>query len=167
MLPHGLRIVINDMLKENNIFNSNDIMYDLGCGIGKIVTQFAFETDCKKCVGIELGMTRYEKSIAVLKNMKNDNIQLANKIDFIQGNILEKKEWTEASILFINAFCFPEEVWIKLEKILINDAKNIKILFLLGQQIEDETFLENYLEEEIIIPSNWNDQFQMTRFIKK
>ena len=30
-------------------------MYDLGCGTGKVVTQFAYETLCNSCNGIELG----------------------------------------------------------------------------------------------------------------
>jgi SAM-dependent methyltransferase len=64
-------------------------MYDLGCGIGKIVTQFAFETNCKKCVGIELGTTRYEKSMVALDRMKEAKLKAADKIDFILGNILD------------------------------------------------------------------------------
>lgn len=30
-------------------------MYDLGCGTGKVVTQFAYESLCNSCNGIELG----------------------------------------------------------------------------------------------------------------
>jgi hypothetical protein len=56
----------------------------------------------------------------------------------------------------------------KLEKMIINDAKNLKTLFLLGQQISNnKEFDDNFLIQEIIIPSNWNDQVEMTRYIRK
>ena len=86
-------------------------MYDLGAGTGKVVTQFAYETICNSCNGIELGERRYKSSTNALKNMQNNGDILADKITFIKGDILQNTVWHNATILFINAVCFPESLW--------------------------------------------------------
>ena len=101
---------IRNCLKRLDI-RENDIFYDLGSGTGKVVTQFAYETKCKSCNGIELGERRYRGSANALAAMQMNGDTLSDKITFIKGNILESIIWHNATILFINAVCFPESLW--------------------------------------------------------
>ena len=70
---------IRNAIKDLDI-SKDDIMYDLGCGTGKVVTQFAYETLCNSCNGIELGERRYKGSTEALKAMQANGDQLSNKI---------------------------------------------------------------------------------------
>ena len=135
ILPLGIAKLINKIKTT-----SNDIMYDLGSGIGKVPTQFAFETQTKKCVGIELGQRRHNHAIEVLNKMKLDPLlnDMCNKIEFISGDILEI-DWNDATILFINALCFPPDLWSKIEEKIFQNCKNLRYLCLVGP-----SFLGNY-----------------------
>ena len=48
--------------------------------IGKIVTQFAYETVCNSCNGLELGERRYKGSTKALEAMQANGDKLSNKI---------------------------------------------------------------------------------------
>jgi hypothetical protein len=167
ILPSGMSIVIND-LNEMNQFTNDDVMYDLGCGVGKIVCQFAYETICKKCIGIELGITRHQKSIIALDSMKNAQLNNVNKIQFIHGNILEQTQWcNDGTILFINAICFPEEVWIKLEKLIEQNVDKFKTIFLFGPLFDSIIIYDNYDFALLNVPATWCDSVDMARYTKK
>lgn len=66
------------------------VVYDLGCGDGKIIIKSA--PFCKKAIGIEIDPVRYEISKLRTKNLKN--VQIIRK-DFFSHNL------KDADVVFI------------------------------------------------------------------
>jgi len=65
---------------------SEDIFWDLGCGVGKALLQVALETDAK-CMGVELSSTRVDYGIAALK--KFDQLPFPHLTDEEKRNTLQ------------------------------------------------------------------------------
>jgi hypothetical protein len=87
ILPTGIRNLYDSIdLKED------DVLYDLGSGTGKVPIQFASETNCGKCHGIELGEARYKASMTALDLLKKSGdkamISAADRVTFSKGDIL-------------------------------------------------------------------------------
>eukprot|EP01041_Mallomonas_annulata_P004395 gene4395-8749_t len=161
ILPTSIRRIF----KSANVdINSDDIMYDLGAGTGKIAAQFAYETPCQRAIGIELGERRHNLSIEVLDKLRSTGDPNSFKIEYIKGDILNFPWYKDATILFIDAFFLPSEL---IHDILIKiktQCLNIKYIFLFGErfnidELNDENvnnfeFEENWLE----CPASWAEE---------
>jgi len=111
IMPEGIRRLFDKM-----DIKANDVIYDLGSGTGKVVIQFACETPCQHCHGIELGETRFKGSLLARQALETSGDrtlrQAATQCHFHKGDILGESMSTpvwekEASILFICATAFP------------------------------------------------------------
>ena len=157
ILPSSIKDIIDEM---NLSFTPSDRMYDLGSGIGKVVTQFAYETACGHCTGIELGERRHKEGTEVLQSLKIHDISgTCNKISLVKGDCL-RVPWGDATVLFINAFCFPKELWGAVEAAIRTQTPNLRYLFLFGSLMgdgkEDKTF--PYHLYHLACPSSWSDE---------
>ncbi|MCW4040865.1 MAG: methyltransferase domain-containing protein [Candidatus Bathyarchaeota archaeon] len=74
---------VRRMLRLANV-GSNDIVYDLGSGDGRVVITAVLEFDAKKAVGIEL-----RKDLIRLAHAQIQKLNLARRVEIIQGNALE------------------------------------------------------------------------------
>jgi len=88
---------------------ATDVFYDLGSGIGKAVFCSALLYPWKKCCGIELLPGLHRVSIDLLEKC-NSLSDLKAPIEFIQGNLLEN-DFSDATVIFINATGFTAECW--------------------------------------------------------
>lgn len=71
VLPEGIESWIDQISTyQGQGLQKADVLYDLGCGTGKVVVQLALVTPCKKVAGIELSETRYRHGINALKKAK-------------------------------------------------------------------------------------------------
>jgi len=107
--PTPMRIVkkIFDLvdLKEN------DVIYDLGCGDGRLIIEAVKRYNCR-AVGVELDPLRYLITLARVKLMKLDD-----RIEVIWGNIF-KQNLRNATVVF----CFlTQETNTKLEEKLTKE----------------------------------------------
>lgn len=74
--------VVREMLKMANV-SQNDILYDLGCGDGRIVITAAKEIGCRG-VGIDIDPVRIEES---KENAKNAGVE--DKVEFLLMDLFE------------------------------------------------------------------------------
>jgi len=74
--------VVREMLKMANV-SQNDVLYDLGCGDGRIVITAAKEIGCRG-VGIDIDPVRIEES---KKNAKNAGVE--DKVEFLLMDLFE------------------------------------------------------------------------------
>lgn len=101
----------------------DDVFYDLGSGIGKFVYQVYLMSNAKKCVGIELSQTRYEKAKSIeskAKKVYQDCFKFENSmrkqfgkeelpkiagksIEYINGNVLDE-DINDATVLYMDVF---------------------------------------------------------------
>jgi SAM-dependent methyltransferase len=110
-----------DLLKRLAIKPHQEIFYDLGSGSGKAVITAALSFDFAKVVGIELLPSLYElanKKVAELRTLIQWHTnalaasyqQRIKNIYFINANINDC-QFTDATLLFVNATCYHPDTW--------------------------------------------------------
>lgn len=160
--PRGLRVILDAIRGE---IDSTDVMFDLGSGVGKVVAQFAFETECGRCVGIELGERRHKNAVRAWSAMQSAGsyLQEAERMAFINGDMLRETQWKDATVLFVNAVCYPPALWNELETIITNDCPSLKFIILGGQTL-DNAFLERkgFTARDVQVAASWQDDMVMT-----
>jgi hypothetical protein len=171
LLPSSLNYMITKYLDK---ISQTDVVYDLGSGVGKIVVQFAFETPAKKCVGIELGLKKYQSSLEALNNIqKKKNKNLLDKISFIHGDIM-KVSWTGATVLYINAFVFSGDIMTYIENKIIdinnsnrrNSTSVIKYIMLFGQRFSPDFLAQQgYHHLVVLAPQSFSDDSMCELYI--
>lgn len=134
---------IRDIIISQQLdITADDIMVDLGSGTGKITTQFAFETNCKQCIGIELGQRRHSQGLNLVNTMQQSNDEeirfLSKKIELINGDILTVP-WSHVTIVFVNAVCFPIDLWLDIENLLLTNCPKLKYLFHISPDVPSES----------------------------
>lgn len=75
--------VVQKMLEIADV-KPNDVVYDLGCGDGRILIKAVEDFNIKKAIGYELDKQRYKSTI---KEIKRRNLQ--DRIEIINGNLFE------------------------------------------------------------------------------
>ena len=119
---------------------SHDIFYDLGCGSGKAVLTAAFCFNLAKSCGVELlpelytlANTQKDKARQLIKDKKR-----LDRIHFYNDNFLEHN-FSEATILFINATCISKPIWeLLLKKIML--LKTGSRIILTTKEIQHDHF---------------------------
>jgi len=89
------RTVIEEMCKLAKI-TKDDVVYDIGCGDGRMVIHAVKKYGAKKGVGIEINESRYKKCLA---NAKKEGVE--DKVKFINTDALKVKDFSEASVVLV------------------------------------------------------------------
>jgi len=84
--------VVNKMLEIAQI-SSDDVVFDLGCGDGRILIAAVKDFGAKKAVGYEMRRDLYKKD---LENVKSENLE--GRIQVFNGNLLDA-DLSEATIV--------------------------------------------------------------------
>jgi SAM-dependent methyltransferase len=87
--------VVREMCKLAAV-KKGDVVYDIGCGDGRLVITAVKEFGAKKGVGIDLLADRVMQSKA---NAKKDGV--ADKITFLQKDALTIKDFSEADVVLL------------------------------------------------------------------
>jgi len=105
-------LVVDEMLRTAQV-NQDDILYDLGCGDGRIVITAAKKYGCRG-VGVDLDPQRIKES---RENAKEENVE--NKVKFIQKDLFEA-DISEATVVTLYLL---SSVNLKLRPKLLQDLK--------------------------------------------
>jgi uncharacterized protein (TIGR03000 family) len=92
--------VVDEMLKFAGV-KAGDVVYDLGCGDGRIVVTAVKDFKAKKGVGIDLDPKRVEES---KENAKAAKVE--DKVEFREGDILKLTDLPDATV--VTLYLFPE-----------------------------------------------------------
>lgn len=106
--------VVNRMCKLAKV-TEEDVVYDLGCGDGRIVITAVSEFKAKRGVGVDLDPVRIEESLANAKKRK-----LQDKLEFRVGDVLKIKDLSTASVVMLY---MGEDVNLRLRPILLKTLK--------------------------------------------
>jgi hypothetical protein len=92
----------------------DDVFYDLGSGVGKLIVQSYLVTPAKKVVGIELSSLRAIQAKKAFKKMlEMDLIHPKKNIDFIEGDFL-KQSLNDATVIYICDVSFSDKLMKKI-----------------------------------------------------
>lgn len=114
------------LLSQTNI-NKHTIFYDLGSGVGKAVIACSMVFKIQKSCGIELFTNLHACANSQKTKLYAYSQYKSNPINFINANFLEI-DFSEASLIFINATAFIGAIWDDLNKKLGKIQKNLTII---------------------------------------
>jgi SAM-dependent methyltransferase len=149
----------------------DDVFYDLGCGVGKMVVQVYLTSPAKKSVGIELSDTRCACAQKIIKPItglyevcaKAENdirkkldkkaVKVSGKktVKILKQNMLEA-DISDATAIFICATCFSEELMQQLADKLAGLEEGLRIITL--KQFPAHADLK--LKETFTLPMTWS-----------
>lgn len=148
--------VYGEILFESVLFlldylqlTEDDVVYDLGSGLGKFIFQVYLMTPVKKAIGIELSETRWEKSNSLEKqgtkiytncfNFENQMRKTFGKdaikktpgkmFKYLNGNMLEE-DISDATVIFTCSTCFSDECMHNLTNRLAEHEDGLRVLTL-------------------------------------
>jgi len=98
-----------DFVLHDLKITKNDVLYDLGCGVGKVAVQAYLDFPFKKVVGIELSRTRLEYANEVKAELKERKLLDKNrKLEFVLGDITEANI-ADATVIYMCSTCYSYE----------------------------------------------------------
>ena len=113
----------------------DDVVYDLGCGDGRIVITAVKDFGARRGVGVDLDPERIQES---RENAKRAGVE--DRVEFRQGDVLEIKDLGEASVVMLY---MGEDVNLRLRPLLQKSLKPgsriVSHRFLMGDWKPDKT----------------------------
>jgi uncharacterized protein (TIGR03000 family) len=106
--------VVEAMCKLAEV-GKNDVVYDLGCGDGRIVISAVTDFNAKRGVGVDIEKDLVERSRKYAKEAK-----VADKVEFRQADVLTLKDLGDASVVMMY---MGEDVNLRLMPILKSTLK--------------------------------------------
>ena len=148
-----LNISLKTLLDDLHI-TPNDVFYDLGSGIGKVTIQAYLDYTFKKAVGIELSPTRYKHSIIAKNELQKINALDKTRTLEFRNEDITKSNIDDATVIFMCATCFPENLMDTLTKKLSMLKPGLKLLTL---KFLTNTEHSNFkLIKEYSLPMTWS-----------
>ncbi len=87
----------------------NDVLYDLGSGIGKVAIQAAITTRVKRVVGIEMMPSRHEIACDVLSEVEGCGMLTADVCELWQADFMRSRI-PDATIIYTCSTAFPVDL---------------------------------------------------------
>jgi uncharacterized protein (TIGR03000 family) len=135
--------VVDAMLKLGKV-GKDDVVFDLGCGDGRIVTTAVSKFGAKKGVGIDLDPDRVKDSNETVKKAK-----VEGKVEIRQGDVMKVKDLGTASVVCLYlADELNEQLRPILQKELKDGARIVSHRFLMGDWKPEKTETINVDGEE-------------------
>lgn len=104
-----------------------DVFFDLGSGVGKIVTHAAVVGAATKAVGVELNTGRHRAAVFQLEAVAKDVPSVADRVTLLNADMLEV-DLTAATALYLNHACFPADVRSQITKKILDTAHNVQVI---------------------------------------
>jgi hypothetical protein len=145
ILPVGVNKIINNLS-----IDKNDVFFDLGCGCGKVVTQFYYQTYVKSSNGVEFSTTRFSQAQKIKEKIKITS----DKLNFYRSNFFNI-DLSHGTIFYIASTCFNKEtmkkIWDK-----ISNNKNLNAIIVLTKFPKICDFSRVKTTKSIKVPCSWD-----------
>jgi SAM-dependent methyltransferase len=143
-------------LLQNLNLTDQDVFYDLGCGIGKLVVQAFFETPAKKVVGMELSPTRCKHAKSVQQKVLQANPSSSRQLEFHEQDIA-KCPLTDATVIFMCSTCFSDELMQKIMNNIVKLKDGTRVVTLKRLLPHKDLVLV----KELTLPMTWSPRSQV------
>jgi uncharacterized protein (TIGR03000 family) len=126
--------VVKAMLELAGV-GKDDVVYDLGCGDGRIVIAAVKDFKAKKAIGFDIDPDKIAES-----RVKAKEAGVEDKVEFRQGDVLKIKDFFPASVVTLYmSDALDEAVRPDLQKTLKPGSRIVSHRFLMGDWKPDKT----------------------------
>jgi uncharacterized protein (TIGR03000 family) len=126
--------IVDAMMKLGGV-GKDDVVYDLGCGDGRLVVTAVAKFKAKRGVGIDLDPERIKESVETAKKAG-----VTDKVEFRQGDVMKVSDLEKATVVVVY---LADELLVQLRPILQKrlkpGARIVSHRFLFGDWKPDET----------------------------
>ena len=145
ILPIGVCKII-----KNISIDKNDVFFDLGCGCGKVVTQFYYQTCVKSSNGVEFSTTRFSQAKKIKEKIKE-----ADRLNFYRSSFVNKNlDLSHGTIFYSCSTCFSDNLMRKIWKKISNN-ENLNAIIVLKDFPDNCDFSRVKRTKSIEIPCTW------------
>ena len=116
LTPLGVQRLLNHLQ-----LTSEDVFYDLGSGVGKVVLQVAMAVPVRKCVGIEMVQSRCQSAQRILRTARSQGLMQTKKVFFRNESFLESNI-SDATVIYLCSTCYSSN----LMRLVVRKIKKIK-----------------------------------------
>lgn len=109
-------------------FTSSDVFYDLGSGVGKLVTYFYLTTPIKKSVGIEMVGARHQTAMITLAKIKSEGLLVKERSLQFQYANLREVNFEDATVIYMSSLCFPKDLMEELSQRFLTLKPGLRII---------------------------------------
>jgi hypothetical protein len=149
ILPPGVCKIIN-----NISIDENDVFFDLGCGCGKVVTQFYYQTCVKSSNGVEFSTTRFSQAEKI-KEKINKNEATGKRLNFYRSSFVNKNlDLSHGTIFYTCSTCFSDNLMRKIWNKISNN-ENLNAIIVLKDFPDNCDFAKVKRTKSIEIPCTW------------
>ncbi|HVV69073.1 MAG TPA: hypothetical protein VHE99_08610 [Gammaproteobacteria bacterium] len=143
---------VKKLIKHFN-YSSDDILLDLGSGLGKFALQVFLQTDIKKVIGIEASSVVNSQAQVVKEQVAADFPEFwenARELDFICDDFI-KASWQDATIVYTCSTCFTQELLIAIGN-KINHQPKVRQVF----SLRPLSSLKMRLKSIFVVECSWD-----------
>ena len=130
----------------------DDVFYDLGCGIGKVVLQVGMTAPIKRCVGVELARRRYESALEKLAQARAEGLLRAARVELRCADLMRAKI-SDATVIYTCSTSFPAEFMVKLGRRLAGQRPGL--VWVSTRHAEDNPWFD--LIDELKLDMSWRN----------
>jgi SAM-dependent methyltransferase len=142
-----------EALAKSMKFTGSDVFYDLGSGVGKLVTYFYLTTPIKKSVGVEMVGTRHQTAMLTLAKLQSEGFVVNERdLQFLHANLREVN-FKDATVIYMSSLCFPKELMQELSQRFLALKPGLRIIS--SQPLTVHPRLR--LVEQGFLPMSWTN----------
>jgi hypothetical protein len=109
-------------------FNSLDVFYDLGSGVGKLVIYLYLTTPIRKSVGVEMIGHRHQTAMQVFDQVAAAGL-LSDKRQLCFGyDNLREANFEDATVIYMSSLCFPIDLMQVLSQRFLKMKSGLRII---------------------------------------
>lgn len=142
--------------------NKDDVFFDLGSGVGKVVMQVAMTTPVKKVVGVELSNSRYKEARKAARLLQSQGYVEPRKYSFKNEDILETN-LKNATVIYSCSTAFPMKFMNKFTKKLGELKRPLRIVT--TQELPENKYFE--LVDKLQLDMSWARKTSVYVFASK
>ncbi len=115
------------LVKKLNL-GTSDVFYDLGSGVGKLVTYCYLTTPIRKSAGIEMVGDRYHTAMDIRRVLEYEGLLAQGRtLSFLHANIREA-HFEDATVIYMSSLCFSNELMEELSKRFLTLKSGLRVV---------------------------------------
>ncbi|HEB41733.1 MAG TPA: hypothetical protein ENI08_01790 [Candidatus Dependentiae bacterium] len=143
-----------DTILNDLFITDEDVLYDLGSGVGKMVLQSYLSFPFKKVVGVELSTKRFAQSVEVKDLLEEKGLMNPKRpILFLQEDFTES-DLDDATVVYLGSTCYSLDLMNTLVKKLSKLKKGLWVITL--KRLPDPEEYNFTLIKEYRLPMSWS-----------